>query len=154
MPKRSVHLIGLNHKYQLGLDHLPGVPPISDLTAQDITQFCNFLLKTGQNYGIKGIAEEMNADALRKWGIRGESVPCTYASRMGFPHRYCEAPAQDSLKMTSDEREQYWLEQISDFKKFPLLFICGADHVSSFKSLLESSKFETNVVVQDWRPGS
>ena len=38
-------------------------------------------------------------------------------------------------------RERVWLEKIISFDKWPLLFICGADHFQEFSKLLKVSGY-------------
>lgn len=49
-------------------------------------------------------------------------------------------------------REQIWLERIISFDKWPLLFICGADHFTEFSKLLKSNGFHVVESHKDWMP--
>ena len=47
-------------------------------------------------------------------------------------------------------REKFWLERIRDKSEEEILFICGACHVESFLSLVESSGLKATVIHKDW----
>lgn len=49
-------------------------------------------------------------------------------------------------------REQVWLEKITIFDKWPLLFICGANHFREFSKLLEASGHHVIEPHEDWAP--
>jgi hypothetical protein len=150
---REVYLIGVNHKYQLGLS--PIIPV--DATPGDFEEFRDLLRDVVARHDIGGIAEEMSVGGLRKHFIQGDSVPCILAGEIGLPHRYCDPDlvTREALGIkTPKEREAYWLEQLAMFDKFPALFISGADHINSFQSLLTDSGFRPFVVANDWESSS
>ena len=49
-----------------------------------------------------------------------------------------------------EKRERYWLEQLRRFDKWPVLFVCGAEHVTSFRNLLEQENITVFVAATDW----
>ena len=49
-------------------------------------------------------------------------------------------------------RECFWWQKIQEFDTWPLLFICGADHFSSFTDLLNSDGVEVIEACRDWEP--
>jgi hypothetical protein len=150
---RAVYLIGLNHQYQIGPN---GAIPV-EATAQDFSEFADFLRGVIARNAIRAIAEEMSLAALRKHWVRGDSFPCCLAAEIGLPHRYCDPDldTQKALGITSStQREQYWIKELIDFDLFPVLFILGANHIESFKGLLIESDLQPFVVAQDWEPRS
>ncbi|WP_347990152.1 hypothetical protein [Methylomonas sp. AM2-LC] len=57
------------------------------------------------------------------------------------------------LKRSNDAdrmREQIWLNKIISFDKWPLLFICGADHFIEFSKLLKQNGVRVVEVNKDW----
>ena len=110
--------------------------------------------------GIRGIAEEMNIEGLRKWGCQEHSIGYQLARELGIPHDYSDPdePTRKALsiekgKQGDPERERYWLERLQSlFDKFPVLFILGANHFERFTSLLTQSGFQVFEVVRDWKP--
>ena len=47
-------------------------------------------------------------------------------------------------------RERYWVEQLNDFNVWSVLFVCGADHVTSFRQLLEQRGIAVHIAAEDW----
>ena len=47
-------------------------------------------------------------------------------------------------------REQFWLRKIQEFDVWPLLFICGANHFTSFTALLKASCINVIEAHPDW----
>jgi len=54
------------------------------------------------------------------------------------------------LKQADFKREQYWLRQLDELALWPLLFVCGANHVDSFSSLLVANHHSIEVAHSDW----
>ena len=48
------------------------------------------------------------------------------------------------------KREKVWLDKILKFNKWPLLFICGADHFFEFSKLLERAGYSVVTAHEDW----
>jgi len=106
---------------------------------------------------IRGIAEEMNKESLKRHFCPDESIAFQLAQELGIGHRYCDPDtatrAERSIeKGNFEKRELYWLEQLQTFDGFPALFIMGADHFESFKNLLIQSGFQVCEVCRDWVP--
>lgn len=49
-------------------------------------------------------------------------------------------------------REKIWLEKIVSFDKWPLLFICGADHFQEFSKLLSATGYRVIESQEHWEP--
>ncbi len=49
-------------------------------------------------------------------------------------------------------REQFWLRKVQEFDTWPLLFVCGANHFTSFTALLKASGFTVVEAHPDWEP--
>jgi len=153
MTKRGVHLVGVNHQYQIG-PH--GTIPV-EATLEDFAEFGSFLRGVIARYAIRGIAEEMSLFALKKHFVSGHSFPHRVATELELPHRYCDpdADAQKALNITSaEQRERYWIKELITFNAFPVLFILGADHIDGFQQLLLESALKPFVAARDWQPSS
>jgi hypothetical protein len=125
---RAVHLIGVWHEHQLGLDRGPILR--ANATPEDFTEFGDLLRAVIAGHGIRGIAEEMSLCALRKHFVRGDSFPYCLAQEIGLPHRYCDPDAKTQGArggMSDEQREQYWIKELIIFDTFPVLFILGAN---------------------------
>ena len=173
-PMRLIYLVGICHKYQVNPAHCY-VP--NGVSASECVEFCKMLKTAIQNHNIKGIAEEMNAEGLRirlgvnqaraEWQlpefkdlpepVEHDSIGFFIAKELGLFHRYCD-PDTATRKARNfnlpKDKEPYWIEQLCSFQGFPALFILGADHVSSFASLLKESGFQPFVLAADWEPAS
>jgi hypothetical protein len=148
---RSVYLIGINHKYQLGPD---GLIPVEG-PREAFVQFEQFVRQSISDYHVRGIAEEMSLAALKKHFISGDSVPCRIARAVDLPHRYCDPDPemQKQLSIHSNEqREKYWIRELMSLNVFPVLFVLGANHIDSFQLLLREHGLTPFIVARDWQP--
>lgn len=50
------------------------------------------------------------------------------------------------------KRENYWLRELKKQDVWPTLFVCGANHINRFKSLLDSVGRPAHALVEDWAP--
>lgn len=140
-------------------------------------QFADFLRRTIQDSSIVAVAEENNHEALSEHS-REVSVPESIAADLGIPHRHCdpnrqtrsvlgirqensiriqnfpekvsEDEVQNQLNASDRKREEYWLQQLLELNSWPVLFICGANHVNPFLKLIESNGMQTFLVASDW----
>ena len=108
---------------------------------------------------IRGVAEEMSKEVLKRRLCPDESFACQLADELGVGHRYCDPDTATRKKLSIPngkqghaKRERYWLEQLQTFDRFPALFIMGADHFESFRDLLRQSGFEVVELERDWVP--
>lgn len=162
---RDVFLVGTNHKYQHNSSLYEKVCPDS------INKFKQYILSIYRDKKIQAIGEEMHRSDLMK--DRDKSVPEEVALKLGIPHKYCSPSDEESVKLgwkptlvqkrgeteaEFDERdwgndkikEQGWLQNILEFDKWPLLFICGSKHIESFSNLLSVSSINIHIVNKNW----
>ena len=100
-------------------------------------------------------------DAL-KWHDEGKSTPRRVAVHLSLRHRYCDPNSNERNEHKIDcedhqKRERYWLKQLLRAPKpgereieWPVLFICGADHVESFSTLLKEGGYRIERINDDW----
>src|SRR5262249_13125819 len=130
---------------------------------------------------VRFLAEEMSLEALRLFGAT-TSVCKQVADAMGIPHRYCDpssdeqrslgianpgkaSPGASSRSCDYHEpdpevreadaiRECRWLECLMEADLWPVLFVCGAHHTSSFKARLETKLVTVHVLFPGcgWAP--
>jgi hypothetical protein len=164
------YILGTSHIYQREDD---------SCEIGSIEAFIKYLNKICHSYGINAIGEEMSVSALEDYN-RIESIPAKFATAHGKFHKYCDPTRDEKIKLGIKEphdvrldaklkgfseeeakrldweealkREPYWLYKIQELNKWPLLFICGANHVESFTSLLATNTVVAHVVNQDWSP--
>jgi hypothetical protein len=168
----TVIILGTNHIYQAGG---------KDCANDDSKLLRNVILNACQKWDLLGIAEEMNSEGLVRYKST-QSVPCQVATALGLSHCYCDPNTSERARagiinaanilldaqqngFDEDEiakrlgveeikREQYWLKELQKHDVWPILFVCGSNHVIRFKSLLDSAGYATHVLVGDWSPNT
>ncbi|MFQ5799920.1 MAG: hypothetical protein ACE5JJ_04180 [Nitrospinota bacterium] len=50
------------------------------------------------------------------------------------------------------KREKIWLDKLRHLNIWPVLFVCGAEHVNPFCELLKKERLTPKVVCGDWSP--
>jgi hypothetical protein len=143
------------------------------------TALGSFLEGLCREFNAQAVAEEMNEEALAEKGCAA-SVPMQVAGALQMPHRFCDpnreersklailqeneirvrawlanTPLSDSevaarVKESYAKRERFWLKKLRDLNLWPVLFICGADHVTSFCHLLKQEGFVAHLAAEDW----
>lgn len=138
-----------------------------------------FLESLCREYNVRAMAEEMSEEALAQ-NRCAASIPMQVASVLALPHKLCdpnnaerakleiyqvseirmwnsisnsalsESEIAARLKESYEKRERYWLERLRCLNVWPVLFICGSDHVASFCKLLEVQSIAAYVVAKDW----
>ena len=167
----KIGLIGTSHPYQTAEERCP---------PQGAQAFQRFLSEACRRYGIRTVAAEMNAEALaevkRNESIpqrvaKDLSLKHRFCDpnreergKLGiFQENYLRIKSFPNPPMPEDEikrqllegdrrREQYWLECLltEPQVEWPVLFICGADHVKSFERILKDKGFSVECIAEDW----
>ncbi len=161
---RKVILLGTGHRIQVGKQDT-----IRAFEAR-LHALCN-------DYAVRAIGEEMSCDLLAR-DHTPETVAHRVATKLGIPHRYCDPPLSERLRLGtttvngidveaeqlgwSDEEiakrlaahfvivETYWLDEIADLNVWPMLFVCGANHVATFSRRALQRGHEVVVTDKDW----
>jgi hypothetical protein len=167
----QIYLVGTDHNFQKGHGcYREG--------AMELKQYINDLC--GLTH-VEAIGEEMNRDALVEAGVE-KSICEMVADELGL--KYCMCDPDRTVRQTlgirqendirlegfhrnwkpktiqkkiSEEyrkREEIWLIHVQSFCSYPVLFVCGANHVRSFSSLLESKSLRSEVLAVDWAPNN
>lgn len=138
-----------------------------------------FLETLCREFNVLAVAEEMNEEALAEKDCTA-SIPMQIASALQMPHRFCDpnrterekleirqenqirtqawlsnstlSESEIAARVTEShvKRERYWLEQLHSLNVWPILFICGANHVASFCKLLKQQSIAAHVAAEDW----
>lgn len=165
----NVYVVGTSHNFQTG----------RDAESEDLKAFKNFLHAVCAEKDIRAIAEEMSPEALAESGAT-ESTCEAITKELNVQHRYCdpdrntrarlnirqhndlkmlafqrdwtEKQLRDNILGEHRKREIIWLEQIRSLHQYPVLFVCGANHVESFGDLLLSEGVDFQVLAADWSP--
>nr|VFK30063.1 MAG: hypothetical protein BECKMB1821G_GA0114241_105818 [Candidatus Kentron sp. MB] len=135
-----IHLIGVHHSIQHNGGNFRAIPGLSALREQ----FQYYLVRTIREFGISVLAEELNEDVLAIFNA-SESMAASSARKAGISHVFCEPGLRlrSSLGFTKQlqgkhhvVRERLWYEKIMVHRSERVLFICGANHVSTFSRLV------------------
>lgn len=165
-PARLVLLVGTRHDYQR-----PGNPGSNEFHAL-ISAICGA-------HEITVIAEEISLDALSLYGAT-QSVCKQVADALDIGHCYCDlsreeqkrlgiahpgksdpsafSPVRDDRKINPEVsaadavRERRWLEHVLKLGSWPVLFVCGAHHIHSFRTLLQANRIIVHVLCTNWAP--
>ena len=168
LPMKAVYLVGTRHDYQRA-----GNPGSEQLHA--------FVAATCEEQHIRAIGEEESLDSLSR-SSAATSVCKQVADSLGIEHRYIDpsieeqkalgiahpgkmslaafSPACDyyepdpEIREADAIRERRWLKQIVALNLWPTLFVCGAHHIGSFQSLLQTRDITVQVLSPKcgWRP--
>jgi hypothetical protein len=162
----EIALIGTSHTYQR-----PGNP--------DAGTFEGFIKSLLDSSNFAAIVEEMSAQALSEQGA-ALSICKRVADEQGVRHLYCDPDRQTrsrheirqeneiratahfkriseqeilkQIQASYDRREQYWLDRILELDCWPVLFVCGANHVDSFGAKVKAGGLSAKVLISDWSP--
>ena len=160
----SVVLMGTAHRIQLGL-------------AGDVESFEKRLTALCQTFKVRAIGEEMSTAALAAQDV-ARTIGAKVAQNLNLPHIYCDLPllerrrlgistvqeiqhqahvdmwSKDQLADRLSEHfasvERYWLEQLRQLNTWPVLYVCGANHVASFAQVLQNDGFVCSIAETDW----
>ncbi len=163
-----VIVVGTSHSIQLGIKGASG--EVSEKFRALLENACHM-------HGVCAVAEEMNTEALAESNC-STSIPQRLATSLTLQHRFCdpnrseranlgilqendirvsaflsdlsEADITSRVAESHQKRELYWLGQLRALNCWPVLFVCGADHVVSFCAHLEREGIAKLVVAQDW----
>ena len=164
-----VILVGTNHKYQWADRCLPN---------EEIIKFYDFLAFLAKKHKVNAIVEEMSIEALRN-NDQIESVPFHVAHALNnIPHQYSDPEIEEQSKLDImnegaielygvrngwsrqeiesrieiqyRKREAVWLSKIKSLDKWPLLFICGSEHIFSFRDQLCNEGYIVHVEIENW----
>jgi hypothetical protein len=164
---RRVVIVGTSHSYQ--------IPPTSPVA----NEFRAFLGENCNTHLVRAIAEEMSQEALANWDVTS-SLCHELAIATGVLHRYCDldkAPRsaagvrhvhdikadgfingrstekiEQEIRASHSIRERHWLTELLHLNNWPVLFICGAEHVLPFQQLLQENGLSAEVAAHDWAP--
>lgn len=174
MSKRLV-LIGTSHTFQYGAGNAWSRK--APCTAEAEQAFRDVLVEAISRFCLRCVAEEMNEQCLAE-AEKPASVPQLVARSLGLPHVLCEPNLGErmvlgiepenairvsaflndkteedvvaALKEQFRKRESVWLQRVEHLGTWPVLFVCGANHVPSFSALLEQNGVGCEVLHADW----
>lgn len=168
MNERHVVIVGTSHSYQIPTSPSPAA-----------NEFRAFLGEICNTHLVRAIAEEMSQEALANWHVTS-SLCHELAIATGVSHRYCDLDelqrsasgvrhvnyikvdgflndwSTEKIEQESSAshsiRERHWMTELLDLNNWPVLFICGAEHVLAFQQLLQENGLSAEVAAHDWTP--
>lgn len=174
---QTVFLVGTDHKFQR-----PVNGPATDGIAQFRTMIQGLCLQHDlaaiaeemnlpalQKYGVtESVPQQVCAllglhhqlsdpshEERYKLGIRQDNDIRAEHMLDEWTQEQIEADVLARGSVRSDRlREQFWLRKILELDAWPLLFICGANHFTSFAALLRAGHIEVVEVHPDWEPSA
>lgn len=148
-----LYLIGVHHQLQSNSDH-----DFASLRRY----FIQYLSQIVSGLKVQLIAEENSSEALGGFS----STLAELAQQLNVEHRYCDPNSLERKEagiMRRDEynspedkraadikREKIWLSRIDPNKAQNVLFICGANHVTSFILLLRQNNWDVKLLSEHW----
>ena len=65
-----------------------------------------------------------------------------------------DGEAKRRIRESWTKREHYWLGRLLEVpeSEWPVLFICGKEHVERFSTILKQRAFSVTVIRKDWKP--
>jgi hypothetical protein len=127
---------------------------------------------------VMAIAEEMSLAGLARRKVN-ESIAKRVADRKGLCHCYCDLdrderqhhgiPSREEIELRfqrqprqeidrqlrlllEDPRERHWLMRLEEFGRWPVLFICGEEHVCWFAAKVRDSGRSVEILTATWKP--
>ncbi len=108
--------------------------------------------------GIKHIFCEPDMEERRALGVwdTPEFRALVIKAMAEEPSRRLEEVRDELLKQQFPVRERYWIERLRacEPSEKAIVFVCGADHVDSFKERLEAQGNAASIVCRDWTAGA
>ena len=162
---KSVVLIGTSHRYQMPENPAAGA-------------FRTYIGHLHETTPFRAIAEEMSPEELanRRSAL---SICAEFANEVGIHHRYCDPNneqrrglrvrhqniikadgwlyswsqerIQQEIQTSHSIRERYWLDRLFELDRWPVLFVCGACHIESFRLLAEGHALSVGIAAYDWK---
>ena len=156
-----IHIVGTNHELQHSARPKRAAEGLVKKAREELQEYLRLEIKRLKPVVV---AEESVEEVLKCLGA--ESTVKAIADECGIKHLYCDPDSVTrnrlgvpigSEHLTEEEkqkfhkiRENYWYQQIEPYNGQAILFVCGAEHVSSFRALLEQYKCRIETLCEYW----
>lgn len=142
-----IFLIGVDHRFQYANDD-------SDMSAIEL--FRRYLKEQAAKLQVVLIAEEFSREALIN-SRASSSTAKNIAESICIEHRFCDPDSSERKALgiprkrengqnNFQMREKFWFDKIADKIDEPIIFICGNDHLESFKEKVINEGCEVEVL--------
>ncbi|WP_049447877.1 hypothetical protein [Stenotrophomonas maltophilia] len=166
----AVLIVGTSHEFQRAT---PNVPP------DVIDAFRDYLRQVIVTKDVVLIAEEMSSAGLAENGL-AQSVAQHIAGELGIAHDLADPSPEDrerlgiqqrneielagffagidpdeveaQVRRSYDIRENFWVSRLVGSNHFPVVFICGAPHVNTFRDKLLALGHDVVILADNWVP--
>jgi hypothetical protein len=148
-----IYIIGTAHSTQYCSDAIwRGESFDTDL--ETVQQFKQYVRDAACSLAATTIAEELSQQGVdaREGGI---SVCKKVADDLGLNHLFCDPDRgeRQSLNITTtDQRETLWVSRVGELapNETSVIFVCGADHCSTFRAKLDHAGLQARIHCNDW----
>jgi hypothetical protein len=165
---QKIIIVGTNHEYQWA---------DKCRSHDEIEKFRRYITHLATKYSVLAIAEEMSIEALNT-NDRDESIPFQVTRSLKIEHQYSDPNLgeQSNLEIMNEgtiefwgmqnnwskkekgrrvqleyrKREAVWITKIKGLNTWPLLFICGSEHVIPLYDELLKLEYAVKIEAQNW----
>jgi hypothetical protein len=137
-----VFLVGVNHAIQWSRSD------DSLRTKEEVGRFEQYLAEQCQRHQIELLAEEWSQQFNRMNKVT-ESTVQSVAAELNMQDLLCDPEERAPLDFSADERERIWRDCIFAAQKQRILFVCGDDHLDSFRTLLQESGCQASILSRE-----
>jgi len=171
----TVVLVGTEHKFQIPLDgpHRAGIESFRNTIRKLLVQhtllaiaeemFPAALLEANVQESVaQQLCKELGGlphnfsdptkNERRALGILDNGDMMIKSMENDWSREQLDSAIHINMEVSYRIREREWLRRIQEFDKWPLLFICGANHFTNFAKLLRESGLSVIDAYQDWLP--
>ncbi len=152
-----IHIIGTAHeRTQMWSDAIRNGESC-DTDSATVEKFRQYLHDQAISLGATAIAEELSKQVVddREGGM---SVAKQVADDIRLHHLYCDPDRDErkklgiTLETDCSVREAIWLSRVKSLSpnETSIIFVCGANHSSTFNSTLERSGIQARIHCSDW----
>jgi hypothetical protein len=150
-----IHIIGTVHELTQYWSDVIRRGESIDTTPEIVQQFEQYLRDAVGALAATALAEELNQQCVEE-RVGGMSVCKKVADDLGLHHLFCDPDHDDRRKLnitTADHREDLWVSRVATLvpDETSVIFVCGADHCSTFPAKLEQRGLQARIHCDDWK---
>jgi hypothetical protein len=154
-----IYIVGAAHSLQIWTQAVERGESL-DTSLKLLRNFQRYLERQARKFRATLLAEELSAEAVARRGPDSYSTMQQSAERLGVPHLFCDPNSAERLALglgndaqSFSRRELVWIERLAPVLCEPdsaAIFVCGAEHVSSFRSKLPARDIPAEILIEDW----
>jgi hypothetical protein len=149
-----IHIIGTAHSRTQWWSDAIRANESLDTNRATVEQFESYVRETANSLRATAIAEELSKHIVDSIA-GGVSVAKKVADELRLCHLFCdpdEAERRELRIETNHRREAFWLARVQALRpnNTSVIFVCGANHSSSFCLMLERHSIDARIHCRDW----